>query len=337
MYFWCMILRLTSIILLLLVIGPTVTSQSIDSSKNFFSILAPADHFDQKRFNIAATTSGIAYTAFSIGFYNSWYKDFPKSKFHLFNDLHEWEYMDKGGHVFSGYFQSYLTYTGAKWTGLSERKSIWTGILYGSLFQTTIEVMDGFSEQWGFSIPDITANTIGIGAFALQQNYWREQRIYLKESAWPTKHPNDVLISSGTGSNPISLRQRADQLYGTSIGEKLLKDYNAQTYWASINVESFLPDQNKWPDWLNIAVGYGAENMYGGFENKWTSNGIEYNASGIERYHQFYLSLDADLTKIKSKNAFLRTILPIFNIFKMPAPAIEITSRGDIIFHFIHF
>ena len=77
--------------------------------------------------------------------------------------------------------------------------------------------------------------------------------------------------------------------------------------------------------------------MYGGFENMWQDNGLHYDASHVERYHQFYLSLDADLTKIKSNNPFLRTILPIFNIFKMPAPTLEITSRGDVIFHFIHF
>ncbi len=259
------------------------------------------------------------------------------SSFHLFNDWGEWEHMDKAGHVYSGYFQSLLTYKGARWTGLNERQSIYTGVGIGMLFQTTIEVLDGFSTQWGFSIPDMAANTIGVGAFALQQLGWHEQRITIKESAWPKNYSNNTTIQDQFGSNPISLKDRAGKLYGTSLGEKLLKDYNAQTYWLSFNIHSFLPEQNRIPKWMNITIGYGADNMYGGFDNKWSDENLNYDASHLKRVHQFYLSLDADLTRVQTNNHFLKSILSVLNIFKLPAPAIEFNSNRELIFHFIHY
>ncbi len=339
------ILRLFTFFLFFLPLIVTAQTQSnstgvMDSLEyiNEDSFFKPADNYNSKRFYYAGGLGLTAYTAFSIGFYNAWYKDFSRSKFHLFNDYGEWENMDKAGHVFSGYFQALLTYKGAKWTGLSENKSIWTGIACGSLFQTTLEVMDGFSTEWGFSIPDIASNTLGISAFALQQKYWGEQRITLKESAWPTEHDDDLYIASKDGTGPaISLRQRANKLYGSSWGERFLKDYNAQTYWASVNVKSFLDSSYKWPNWLNVAVGYSAENMYGGYDNIWTTNGSQYDASNIERYHQILLALDVDLTRIKTKNHFLKSLLSVGNIFKMPSPAVEFNSRGEVLFHLVYF
>ena len=50
--------------------------------------------------------------------------------------------------------------------------------------------------------------------------------------------------------------------------ERMLKDYNGQTYWLSANLKSFFQGSNI-PAWLNVAVGYGADGMFGGFENKW--------------------------------------------------------------------
>jgi hypothetical protein len=308
---------------------------SLSSKKPIF--FKPASQFSRQRFNYAAGFAGATYTAFSVGLYNSWYKDYPMSSFHLFNDWGEWEQMDKAAHAFSGYFQAILTYKGARWTGLKESKSIWTGIAIGSLFQTTIEVMDGFSKEWGFSIADIAANTVGIGVFSAQQRYWGEQRLTIKESAFPVKHSASIFIESNNGGDRLSLKERADQLYGSSLAERLLKDYNAQTYWLSCNVDAFLPKGNRWPDWLNVAVGYGAQNMYGGFENQWMEDDMNYDGSGIARYRQFYFALDADLTKIQTKNHFLRSLLSVANIFKTPCPAVEITSNGEVIFHFVHF
>jgi hypothetical protein len=297
------------------------------------SFFANSPRYDKKRFTYAASFAGTAYVAFSYGFYNSWYKNYPQSEFHFFNDNGEWNQMDKAGHIFSGYFQSMFCYNGAKWTGLDENKSIWIGIGAGALFQSTIEVMDGFSEEWGFSVGDVVGNTVGLGTFYLQQKKWGYQRITLKESAWPRNYP-ETKIMSIDGKASTTQRVRALDLYGSSWGERMLKDYNVQTYWASIQMKQFFPN-SKWPSWLNLAVGYGADQMYGGYTNEWTSNGSKFDYSGQKRQRQLYLALDYDLRAISSKSHTLKAILNTLNIYKFPAPAIEYNNIEGWKFHLL--
>lgn len=300
------------------------------------SYLTPSDTLNKKRFNTALGFTAATYATFSVILYNTWYKKFDRSSFHFFNDVDEWKQMDKIGHTHTAYFQSALWYKGAKWTGLNEKKSIFTGLICGTLFQSTLEVMDGFSSKWGFSIPDMAANIAGVSGFALQQHYWKDQRITLKVSSIPVSYSSEPILSESTSSTS-SLSTRADQLFGANYFERFLKDYNAQTYWASVNVHSFLQKGNKWPAWLNIAVGYGAENMFGGFENRWSEDGQNFIADNLiyPRYRQFYIGLDVDLPKIKPKNPFLKTIFSIINIFKIPSPALEINTQGNVVFHLL--
>ena len=243
--------------------------------------------------------------------------------------------MDKVGHLYTAYFQGVLCYKGAKWTGLSDNKSIMVGAICGGLFQTTIEMMDAFSSEWGFSISDMGANISGIGLFALQQKYWGEQRISFKVSSYAQDYSSEP-INSVSGISSSSLSTRADELYGASFSERYLKDYNAQTIWASVNIKSFLDQDSKVPDWLNVAVGYGANNMFGGYENSWQVGDETYVlGDDQERYQQFYLGLDVDFTRLKVKNHFLKSVLTTLNIFKIPFPAIELNSKGEFIFHLI--
>src|ERR1035438_10237615 len=37
-----------------------------------------------------------------------WYANYPKSKFHFFNDNAEWQQMDKCGHFFTSYYEGFL-------------------------------------------------------------------------------------------------------------------------------------------------------------------------------------------------------------------------------------
>ena len=324
-----------SVLAIFLICFLTNTNSSAQERSTFFSkgFFTPSDTLDHVRFNYALGGSAAIYTGVSIGLYNTWYRKFPQEGFHLFNDNGEWNNMDKYGHVYSAYFQSLLCYKGAKWVGINEDKSILTGVICGGLFQTTIEIMDAFSSEWGFSIGDVTANVVGLGAFAVQQKYWGEQRIFLKLSSYPQPYPDQFVVgSSGTS---VSLGQRAQNLFGTSFAERFLKDYNAQTYWVSVNIHSFLPEGNKWPVWLNIAAGIGADNLYGGFDNTWSSAGETFSVdpNAYPRVTQFYLGTDIDLTKIKTNNQLLKGVFSIFNIFKMPSPAIELNTQGEIRFH----
>lgn len=304
------------------------------SAEGQTSLLVPADSLNKTRFNVALIGSSALYTGFSIGLYNTWYKQYPQSGFHLFNDMGEWANMDKAGHIYTSYFQGVLCYKGAKWTGLEDNDAILVGAICGSLFQTTIEMMDAFSEKWGFSIGDIAANTIGTSTFVLQQKYWGEQKISFKVSSWPKSYSTEALFSSD-GLQQTSLQERSEELFGAGYYESFLKDYNAQIIWASFNINSLLQKENNIPDWLNVAVGYGAENMLGGFENSWESNGTSFAIEDelFPRYKQYYLGLDVDFTRIKTKSPLLKTVFSILNIFKLPLPALEYNSLGNFKLH----
>lgn len=307
---------------------------AIPAKTQKLSFFEPADSFHRQRFYTALGISSATYAGFSVGLYHAWYKNYQGGGFRLFNDWGEWRHMDKIGHVYTAYFQSVLCYNGARWTGLNKKNSMLTGLICGGLFQTTIEVMDGFSEKWGFSVPDIAANFTGLGIFAAQQYWWDEQRIYLKVSSIPVSYSRTE-ITSVDGTETSSLYERSRDLYGNSFAERYLKDYNAQTYWMSVNLHSFLPEGNRWPKWLNLALGYGAENMYGGYKNTWEGDFSRYelDADKYPRYSQFYLGFDLDFQKIRTRNRAVNTLLTMFNVFKVPSPALEINTLGQIKFH----
>ena len=85
--------------------------------------------------------------------------------------------------------------------------------------------------------------------------------------------------------------------------------------------------QTHFPKWLNVAFGYGAEGMTGA-----VSNPPYIDADGkpivFERYRQFYLSLDVDLTRIKTKSKLLKTVFNTIGFIKIPAPSIEFNKFG---------
>ncbi|MBK6947873.1 MAG: hypothetical protein IPH16_07250 [Haliscomenobacter sp.] len=106
----------------------------------FQAFLAPSDTIHKGRLWLLAGGGAAAYTAASIGLYHIWYKDYPLGKFHFFDDYGEWENMDKAGHLFTAYAESYLAYKGARWTGIQERPAAWIGAGVGTLLQATIEL-----------------------------------------------------------------------------------------------------------------------------------------------------------------------------------------------------
>ena len=253
----------------------------------------------------------------------AWYANYPKSPFQFYNDGKEWLQMDKFGHSWTTYQISQHTTKIWEWAGTGHQQSVLIGSLSGMAYLSVIETLDGYSEKWGFSGYDVLANAAGAGLFAFQELGWKEQRIQMKLSYLPVRYGN--------------LADRADDLFGKGSIEKVLKDYNGQTYWLSANIKSFFPNSNI-PSWLNIAAGYGAKTMLGGYENKWyDGNGNLMTRFDIKRIRRFHLSLDIDLTKIKVKNKKIETIFSLFNVLKIPAPSFEIRSDGQFKFHPLYY
>lgn len=298
------------------------------------AFFAPADTLDKARFYTGLGFAVGSFTATSIGLYNSWYKQFDQSDFHLFNDWKEWKGMDKLGHAYTSYNLCNIGYQGARWTGLSKTNGLWFAGIGSTIIQTTIEVMDGFSTKWGFSVGDVLFNSFGTASFILQEAYWDEQKFRLKISSHNDGYPEYILTSQN--GNSTSLQDRVNNLYGDNGLEQFLKDYNKQTIWLSANVRSLIPKAPV-PKWLNLSFGYSPENLFGGFENSWTIGDDLYTLSNdlFPRSHQFTLSFDADLNRIKTSNHFLNTLLALTNSMKIPAPAIEYNSIGEWRFYLV--
>ena len=306
---------------------------------NKLHFFEPADSFHNGRFWSAVAIGGSSYAATVYGLNEIWYKDFERTSFHFFDDWNEWNNMDKYGHLHTAYFYTAWGFKGARWTGMDRKSAMWTAAGVSFLLQATIETFDAFSAEWGFSVSDMGFNVAGIGAFVLQESLWNEQRISFKFSSSPSRY-DPLSIVSTNGLSSTTLRQRGLDLFGSPYFAAAIKDYNAQTYWISVNVASFIKNpETKFPAWLNVAAGVGMNNLFGGFENRWEEDGHTFvlDSNQFPRHNQYFLSLDIDFTKIKTKSKILKTMFTMLNALKVPAPALEINAVGKSRWHWLYW
>jgi hypothetical protein len=304
-------MRNSIVILLLMSCVCSLPAQdSIVHTPDLHQTRCPSSPFRRDRCLLVAGTQTALAAGSLIALNEVWYKQYPRSSFHTFNDNAEWMQMDKIGHVQTAYTTGLISYSLLHWSGVRERKAIWIGGLTGFAYLTAIEIMDGYSVGWGFSGGDMLANTAGSALFIAQQLVWHEQRIQPK-----------------FGFQRSGYAPYRPELLGDGYAEELIKDYNGQTYWLSVNVASFLNPNGRFPKWLNVAFGYGANGMTGGHENPPMYN-EQGNAVTLERYRQYYLSLDIDLRKLPVKSRFLRTVFTAVSFIKIPAPGIELSKNG---------
>ena len=285
--------------------------------------LAPARSYDPQRFWTSIGVSSAISGGLSAWLWKAWYAKNEIGPFKTIDDRGEWEGMDKLGHIYSTYQYARLSYRAARWTGTHRKRSLLIATGVGLGLQTTVEIMDGHSQAWGFSVADMAANAAGAGLFASQQLLWDDQRIRLKFGYTPQRYPHTPIPSSQGDGSRFTLRQRADALYGTTLAQRLVKDYNAQTIWLSANPAVLFGRSRGRMPWLNLAVGYSANDVYGAHGNNWGRNGYALRASEItQRGREYALSLDIDLERLPVKNPVLRTVLTALNLFKVPAPAL---------------
>ncbi|MDC0249290.1 YfiM family protein [Flavobacteriales bacterium] len=265
---------------------------------------------NKKRRNILLISEVTAYTVALVGLNELWYADYPKSNFHFINDNREWLQMDKIGHLTSSYHIGVAGIKAYKWTGMSHNNAVWYGGMSGSFFLTIIEILDGYSAEWGASSGDLIANTSGSLLAIGQELKWKEQRVQLKYSYTPSKWAE--VNSEQLGENHL---------------ERTLKDYNGQTYWLSFNMKSLLNiEEEEFPGWLNLAIGYSGDSM----TNPYHERGDD------QRKRQYLFSLDVDLTRIDTKSKILNSILHTFGFLKFPMPTLEL-SNGSLSEYLIYY
>jgi hypothetical protein len=255
---------------------------------------------NKKRLTNFIVISATAYTVTLIGLSELWYKDSKQQAFRFFNDNGEWNQVDKLGHFYSSFYFSYGTSQALKWANVQQRKAELIGAATGFLVMVPIEIFDGYSDAYGASSGDLIANATGSIFFLGQSLLWNETRIYPKFSFHQTDY---------AALRPNTL--------GDTYSSEVLKDYNGQTYWLSFDMDKFM----RFPKWLNLAVGYGANEMV-------YARDAQNEAAGFSAYRQYYFAIDFDLTGIKTRSKVLKTFFSLVSLIKLPAPTLEFSKKG---------
>lgn len=302
-----LILLITTFILLL--------SSTVADAQEFFK---PSPTYNSGRVNGVVFAEAALGAVITIGLNYLWYKKFPRSRFHYFNDNNEWLSMDKVGHATTAYNIAAIQGDLLRWGGVKPHTAAIAGSLTALGFMTMIEIMDGHSVKWGFSKGDMLANIAGCVLFEGQQLLWGEQRISLKysyhASIFPAYHPAEL---------------------GSNFFQRMLKDYNGQSYWLSFNIASFLPASANVPRFLNLSAGYGATGMIGGVTNPKEVNGKP--IPEFKRYRKFYLSFDTDLYRTDGLSPLATTLLKVNRTLKTPSPTLEWNEVQGLKWHWVYY
>jgi hypothetical protein len=262
-----------------------------------------------------AWTSGVIATGWTgsvIVLKNVWYKDSWTKNFHFYDDSRQWLGMDKVGHVFTANLITKNISSVYRWSGMEREKSLLIGSSVAFGYLASIEILDGFSNEWGFSWSDIGANTLGVAWYTWQELLWEEQRLKLKFSAHLSPYA-----------------QYRPNVLGSTFSERLLKDYNGQTYWLSISPGQFMSESSSFPKWLSFSVGYSIDKKIHGNYN--VINLID-SKSAIKTFQaksQYLFSLDIDFEGFNPKRKWVKTLFKVINHVKIPFPAV-ILNNGKL-------
>jgi hypothetical protein len=247
-----------------------------------------------KRFLIANTTLGALSVGSLVGLHQLWYSKETRESFHFFDDSKNWMQMDKLGHTMSAYKLTQTISNAYEWCGLNPQKSRLLSASIAIGYMSTIEIMDGFSSDWGFSLSDAGANLIGSGLFLFQEKYFSKQIFQPKFSFHPT-HFSDI----------------RPEVLGNSALESLLKDYNGQSYWICFSPGNL--GVSAWPKWLMLSFGHSIDGRLKGDSGSYL---------GYDSSRELLFSLDVDLTELDVKSKFLSSLFEIINCIKIPFPTL---------------
>ena len=204
--------------------------------------------------------------------------------------------LDKFGHFAAGVILGESFYEGYRWAGLSEFKSYLFAGLSAMATHIAIDVKDGYSPAWGFSIFDVLSGTLG-GFLPMAERYVPVFKyVDLKWSYW------------------INTTYYYDKT--THRGEAIFTDdYVNQTFWASFKPYRLLPSvvQKYYPSWLAFAAGLSIN-----------EKAMDFHADDADRRREVYLAFDYDLEAFRPQSRLARSLIKYLNYFKLPAPAIQV-------------
>ncbi len=230
-----------------------------------------------------------------------------RGDFHFVEDGKYAMYIDKAGHFYGTFLSSYVLSQTLLECGFSYNWANAIGCFLGLGYTTYVEVLDGFSKDWGFCPSDFYAD-VGGALFYLAYSYvpffqnFTPKFMYLPPRWFNSK-----------SRKPSSM---------------FIDDYSAHTFWISINVHNLLPEKVKkyYPRWLDISVGFAVRNLCDPLnpENKCNPQVSEPVYPYVWGNRKLIVALDFDLVKLLPDGSpFCNWLKQSFNFFKLPSPAIE--------------
>jgi len=241
----------------------------------------------------------------------TWYSGEKAEKIRWRNDWKGDTYinMDKGGHLMSGLFTASTITRTSSWAGFGSRTSAILGTLisWSALFE--IEMRDAYFAQWGFSIPDFTANTIGASIPLMYSLFPQSRSIRFKFGYYP--------------SNLYLDRRERSSRY-EPFTNHVIDDYEGMSFWVSVPTENFFPKnfQSKIPRWARLAFGYGAIGLHG--SNKKSRGQNKGYPDRPDARPEIFIGLDYDTTYIPGSNHIWKNIREQLNWLRLPAPALRV-------------
>lgn len=192
----------------------------------------------QKQFRTGLLISGFTLGTALYGYFSWWDKN--SSEFRV---RHEGWFeadtpnggADKLGHAYSFYVSTRLMRNGFEWAGHNRKRAAQLAGLTSGAVSLGVEVMDGFTEEYGFSTEDVIMNLTGIGVGVLLETYPQWDELFdLRLQYWPSddaRRLNDY--------DPLA-------------------DYSGQTYLLITKASGVASLRKlKWLRYLELALGYG--------------------------------------------------------------------------------
>jgi hypothetical protein len=281
-------------VVLLFTADSTTMQREANASASEPVVLEDSSSIHPARF--AIVTGGVGLTMVGIHLYqqNGWWKD-NRAPFHFQEDLKYGRSVDKLGHFYGGTVAAFLLRKSYQWAGLSEEAALYWGSAGSLLFQTYVEIEDGFS-KWGFDRVDFAADVAG-AAWPIAQYHSPFLRNFdFKFSYVPSPNLNEAGGTGFAGQRHI-----------------MFDDYEGQTIWMSMKMKNLLPRAaaEVWPAWLNLSIGYAVRDVF-----------------KPNPYSVWLLALDLDMTKvIPDDTPFLKLLGEALNFIKFPAPAVQFSPR----------
>ncbi len=245
---------------------------------------------------VFGATAGVI-TVAHLQQYNSWWKG-ELTSFHFKDDLDQVLGADKLGHAYFSFVLSDFFGRSLHWAGV-ERSSafIWSGVC-ALLFQTYVEIEDGFRPKLGFSTSDELSNFIGAFIPYAREKFQWMNLINFKISLFPSEK------------------------FKSGAHRFIVDDYESLYFWLSFDLSGILKSKILKPwfiDLFDVSIGYSVKK-------------IDWNRSG-ER--EIFLAIDYDLTKLPIKIWLFKQIFYLLNYYHLPAPTLRVAPR--LKFYWIKF